>query len=176
MKKNTKKILLPILGFSAIAISVPIISTSCATTSNANIINFDNFKPSELENVKFYSFASGANDEWKSKSQDDVKSELNLTDSLVAGTLMNQNFRDEAKFKSIISGLTFSSQGGQSLSWTDINVSALNNPSAKVSLTYSNSGAANVMMINWELGSNIKVAFTLTGITIPMPTASSFKI
>lgn len=168
MKKNIKKILLPILGFSTIVVSMPIIATSCSKSpSYANIINFDDFTPLETNDIKTYSFASSANNEWRSKTKDNLRDELNLTNSfLPTGVLINQYFKDEEKFKSMINGLTFSIPNSKNLSWTEINVSALNNPNAKVSLTYFDNNEISFMtinweIINWELGSDIKVIFTL---------------
>lgn len=163
MKKNVKKILLPILGFSTIAISTPIIITSCSTSSNTNIIKFDDFTPVDLAGIQTYSFSSGANEEWKSKSKEDVYKELKLTDVPgTAGSGLNKDFRDEAIFKSMINGLTFSTLNQKSLAWTDIDTSAINNPNAKVSVMYiSVPSVSNTIAVTWILD-KISVVFSIS--------------
>lgn len=178
---KSKKFLLSILSFSTLAITTPIIVTSCAKSSNATIINFDDFKPMKAQGMDIYTFSGELNAEWKGKSKDEIKNELRLVDNpAMTGGFINANFRDESKFQSLIKDTTFKTTDlsnpteSKNLEWTNINVSAINNKEANVSISYTNiANTTSSFIIMWKLG-NKQVAFTLISTSTQTPSSQGF--
>lgn len=152
--KLSKKILLSTLGLGAIAVTVPVVLTSCSekeenASQGIDFIDLSKYKTFEANGVSAYSFMStSANDDLKGKSVDDIKTYLGVSNE-IGGTISKDGF------DKMIKNLTFTNTGGtESLSYSDIKTEALNNENVSNMVTIMSVSGTTTVGVTFTLKNN----------------------
>lgn len=174
--KLSKKLLFGSLGVAALGISVPVVLTSCAEDTNSKSVDFidlSKYKSVETAGIKSYTFMSlTANDNFKGKSEGEIKSTLGISDSITGGKISKD------AFDKLINNLTFTntdlSGNIAQLIWSDVKTSALDNAnvnntarymSGTIMVTFSLTNGA-----TWSNGSSDVITFSVMANTPTIPT------
>lgn len=155
--KLSKKMLFGALGLSALAVTVPIVLTSCSDNSkNIELVkDLSSYGSNELLGVKSYGFSNSTpvNDTYKNKSGEELQNLLGVKASPNIAT-GDMNSISKENFEKFIDGLTFQSiyedniDNPKELLWSNINTSA-----------FDNSNVSNGVTILG--GSTVSIAFAL---------------
>lgn len=174
--KLSKKILLSTLGLGAIAVTVPVVLTSCSSDKESKIdfIDLSKYEALEAAGQKVYTFSSDTvNSDLQGKSFDEFKSFLGLN-----GTVGETISKDS--FDKLIKDLTFINNRDKELLWSDIKTDALNNENVKgvVTMIDNTSNVNSIQIVfalkegaTWSDGSNSGITFSVTDMSSLNPGA-----